>query len=68
MKRLSKRSQIAPKAALVTAQYEKNLLDGAKVLTGFPALAGLCSQLVKASLEAFAGFHRKQLHPITAPV
>ena len=46
----------------------KNLLDVAKVLTSFPALAGPRSQLVKASLEAFAGFHRKQLHPVTAPV
>ena len=27
-------------AALKTTQYEKNLLDAAKVLTGFSALAG----------------------------
>ena len=55
-------------AALVTAQYVKNLLDAVKVLTGFPALVGPHSQLVKVSLEMFAGFHRKQLHPVTTPV
>ena len=52
----------------MTAQYEKNLLDGAKVLTGFPALVGHRSQLVKVSLKAFAGFHRKQLHLVTVAV
>ena len=46
----------------------KNLLDAAKVLTSFPTLAGPCSQLVKASLKPFTGFHRKQLHLVTAPV
>ena len=38
-------------AALVIAQYGKNLLDTAKVLTGFPAFADPRSQLVNASLE-----------------
>ena len=57
-------------AALVTAlpSMRKNLLDAAKVLTSFPALVGPHSQLVKTSLEVFAGFHRKQLHTVTAPV
>ena len=55
-------------AALVIAQYKKNLLDMAKVLTSLPALAGPRSQLAKASLEVFTGFHRKQFHPVTAPV
>ena len=37
-------------------------------LPSFPALAGPHCQLVKMSLEAFAGFHRRQFHPVTAPV
>ena len=67
-KRLLKRLQIVPEAALVTAQYEKKSFGRGKSSYWLSCSCEPRSQLFKASLEAFTGFHRKQLHPVTAPV
>ena len=53
--------------ALVTAQYKKIYCTQQVVLTGCYAPTDPQSQLIKASLAAFASFHMQQLYSVTAP-